>query len=137
MSRSVLNGLSRVLLLTPTERAHLFRLAGLDLPADPGPPRPVDPTLRRLVAVLQPHPAYVVNPWWCVLAHNPAYDNLLGGLAQRPPAERNTLWLTFTDRATRGSSSTGTARPASSSASCATTSPATPTTPAAPAWSPT
>lgn len=97
VSRQVLDSLARVLALDPPERVHLFTLAGLAPPAEgAGPPLAHD-TLRRLVHALQPNPAYVVTAWWDILAYNDTYAGLVGGLDQRPPAERNSLWLTFTD----------------------------------------
>ncbi|KAA9165591.1 helix-turn-helix domain-containing protein [Amycolatopsis acidicola] len=97
VSRQVIDSLARTLRMPPPERTYLFTLAGLALPAeDPGRPH-VDGMLRRLVGTLQPNPAYVINPWWDILCHNEAYGALLGGLDHRPAAERNGLWLLFTD----------------------------------------
>ncbi len=97
VSRPVVGSLARALRLTAAERAHLFTLAGLALPpADPAPPV-VEPTLTRLVDALHPHPAYVASAWWDVLACNDAYAGMIGGLAHRPPAERNVLWITFVE----------------------------------------
>jgi transcriptional regulator with XRE-family HTH domain len=94
VSRQVIASLARVLELSPTERAHVFTLAGLAPP--PADPRP-DPALERLVRALHPNPAYVANPWWDLVSYNDAYASLFGGLRQRPPAERNILWITFTE----------------------------------------
>jgi transcriptional regulator with XRE-family HTH domain len=97
VSRPVADSLARALRLSAAERAHLFTLAGLALPpADPAPPV-VEPTLARLVDTLHPHPAYVASLWWDVLACNDAYASLIGGLGHRPVAERNILWITFTE----------------------------------------
>jgi hypothetical protein len=96
VSRQVIASLARELRLTRAEREHLFTLAGLALPAErPGSAR-VDDTLGRLVAALSPNPAYVINPWWDILACNDAYA-ALSGLGDRPPAERNILWLMFAE----------------------------------------
>jgi transcriptional regulator with XRE-family HTH domain len=97
VSRQVIDSLARVLRMAPPERAHLFTLAGLVLPTESTGRPQVDDTLRRLVHTLHPNPAYVVNPWWDLLVYNDAYAALLGGLDDRPPAERNSLWLTFTE----------------------------------------
>jgi transcriptional regulator with XRE-family HTH domain len=97
VSRQVIDSLARELRLTAPEREHLFTLAGLAVPAEHHGPVRVDATLRRLVDTLSPNPAYVINPWWDVLACNDVYDALLGGLTCRPPAERNILWVNFTD----------------------------------------
>jgi transcriptional regulator with XRE-family HTH domain len=97
VSRPVVDSLARALRLSPAERAHLFALAGLARP--PGEPAPVvvEPMLARLVDSLHPNPAYVATPWWDLLACNDAYASLIGGLEQRPAAERNILWITFTE----------------------------------------
>jgi transcriptional regulator with XRE-family HTH domain len=102
VSRQVIDSLARVLRLPPGDRAHLFTLAGLALP--PGEPGPVelDVTLRRLVHELNPRPACVISLWWDLLGWNQAYAALIGGLDHRPPAERNSLWLTFTEDRSRG-----------------------------------
>jgi transcriptional regulator with XRE-family HTH domain len=97
VSRQVINSLARVLRLSETEREHVFTLAGLALPAVAPHPWKVDPLLARLVHELHPKPAYVMNPWWDLLVYNNAYASLLGGLDQRPQAERNILWITFTE----------------------------------------
>jgi transcriptional regulator with XRE-family HTH domain len=96
VSRQVVESLARVLRMTPPERQHLFTVAGLALPAQTAGPPEVDDTLRRLVQTLDPNPAFVINPWWDLLAYNEAYSFLHGGLDARPPAERNVLWLFFT-----------------------------------------
>ncbi|MEV7284720.1 helix-turn-helix transcriptional regulator [Streptomyces sp. NPDC093252] len=107
VSRQVIESLARALRLAPAERAHLLTLAGLALPPVAPPSRTVDPLLRRLVRELHPRPAYVMNPWWDLLAYNEAYAELLGGLGglggldQRPEGERNVLWITFVE--SRGS----------------------------------
>jgi transcriptional regulator with XRE-family HTH domain len=97
VSRQVLTSLARVLRMAPAERAHLFTLAGLALPAESTARPQVDETLRRLIDTLHPNPAYVINPWWDLIVYNDAYAALLGGLDDRPPTERNSLWLAFTD----------------------------------------
>jgi len=95
VSRQVIESLARVLRMAPAEREHLFTVAGLALPAQASGPPEVDDGLRRLVQTLDPSPAFVVNPWWDLLAYNQAYSVLHGGLDARPPAERNVLWLFF------------------------------------------
>jgi transcriptional regulator with XRE-family HTH domain len=95
VSRQVIESLARVLRMGPAEREHLFTVAGLALPAQTAGPPQVDDTLRRLIQTLDPNPAFVVNPWWDLLAYNQAYSVLHGGLDGRPPAERNVLWLFF------------------------------------------
>jgi transcriptional regulator with XRE-family HTH domain len=100
VSRQVVNSLARALRLPATDRAHLFTLAGLALPAQSSDSHAVDPLLARLVHEFLPKPAYVMNQWWDLLAYNEMYADFLGGLDHRPPAERNIMWITFTE--TRG-----------------------------------
>lgn len=98
VSRQVIEALARALRLGRDDRDMLFTLAGLALPtAAPEPPQ-VNDALRRLVQTMQPNPAYVTNVWWDVLACNDMYAELLGGYDERPVAERNILWLTFTQK---------------------------------------
>ncbi|MFF4776006.1 helix-turn-helix transcriptional regulator [Microtetraspora fusca] len=96
VSRQVLESLSRALRLTPAERSHLFALAEAPLPAEPARRMPVNPTLRALVETLDPNPAHVINQSWDLLAYNRAYADLVGGLADLPDEERNSIWLLFT-----------------------------------------
>ncbi len=101
VSRGVFARLAEALRLTAAERAYLFALAGLQVPAEAGPRDEVDDVLRRLLTTLDPNPAYVVNPWWDMLAYNRAYAALLGGLDHRPAGERNLLWLVSADKTVR------------------------------------
>ncbi|GAA2234523.1 helix-turn-helix transcriptional regulator [Promicromonospora sukumoe] len=102
VSRQVVEAIARALRLGRDDREVLFTLAGLALPPAVPEPVQVSDTLRRLVQTMQPNPAYVTNPWWDVLACNDMYAELLGGYEQRPVAERNVLWLTFTQNRSRG-----------------------------------
>ena len=51
--------------------------------------------LERLVASLEPQPAYVLGPAWQFLAWNPAQERLFPHLHTLPETERNLLWLVF------------------------------------------
>lgn len=101
VSRQVFDRLAQALRMSPAERGILFALAGLQAPAETGFPREVDGLLLRLLDTLDPNPAYILNPWWDILAYNRGFDALLGGLDHRPPAERNLLWLVAADPAVR------------------------------------
>ena len=100
VSRDVLSAIARSLRLTGAERRHLFGLAGHMLPAGRSlePPSPV---LRALVEALDPDPAYVLSPSSDLIAWNRATEALLGEVGRLDAAERNTMWLLFTDPATR------------------------------------
>ena len=91
-SDQVLLALSRALELTPSERDHLFQLAGVTqpVPAD----GPVDDETVALVHGLLPHVAFVLGPRFDVVAHNRAAELIMGDLMARPPQRRNLLlWL--------------------------------------------
>lgn len=97
VSAAFLDNLARVLKLDSAERRHLFLLAHERPPAEPGKTWCVVPALvRRLMNDLDPHPAYVLNLRWDVLAFNPSADALFA-FSAHPPHRRNFLWLLFTD----------------------------------------
>ncbi|WP_029145271.1 helix-turn-helix transcriptional regulator [Microbacterium luticocti] len=94
-SRQVLSAVADALALTEAERAYVLSLAGY------APPRPahVEPApahVQRLMDAL-PHPAYALAPDWGLAGWNAAYQRLYPRVADVPPAERNLLWLVFTD----------------------------------------
>ncbi|MDT0342332.1 helix-turn-helix transcriptional regulator [Streptomyces litchfieldiae] len=97
-SAAVLDGLARALRLNDDERDHLYHLAR----ATPAPPRrPADPhvdqPLRRLLDLLDPVPAYVLNGRLDVLAWNRMGAALITDFSQLPPERRNMLWFAFRD----------------------------------------
>ncbi|MER8043098.1 helix-turn-helix domain-containing protein [Streptomyces sp. NPDC094032] len=103
VSPQVLDALAGALLLDPTERAHLFALAGQ---ADPHPEAPcptVTPALRRLLDQLEPVPAAVQNSRFDFLAHNRTFGRLFCDLDALPREDRNSLWLAFTNEEFRAS----------------------------------
>jgi transcriptional regulator with XRE-family HTH domain len=105
VSAGVLDALARGLRLDTAERAHLFTLAGLVAGAEPPPPPRVTPALRTLLVALEPHPAYVLDRAWNIVAWNAAELALFPDLARSSPdglavpdgAAPNLLELTFTD----------------------------------------
>ncbi|MDO5624883.1 MAG: helix-turn-helix transcriptional regulator [Pseudomonadota bacterium] len=97
VSATFLDNLARVLKLDAAERRHLFLLAHDRLPAEPAKTWCVVPPLvLRLMHELAPHAAWVLNLRWDVLAFNAPADALFG-FARHAPAQRNLLWLLFTD----------------------------------------
>ncbi|MFF9429354.1 MmyB family transcriptional regulator [Streptomyces sp. NPDC004288] len=103
VSPQVLDALAGALLLDPTERSHLFALAGA---ADPHPETPcpvVTPTLRRLLDQLEPVPAAIQNSRYDFLAHNRTFGRLFCDLDALPREDRNSLWLAFTNEDFRAS----------------------------------
>ncbi|MFF9451735.1 MmyB family transcriptional regulator [Streptomyces flaveolus] len=96
VSVQVLDALARALLLDPTERAHLFRLAGA---VDPTPATvcpSISPAVRALLEQFEPYPACVQNSRYDILAHNRTYGLLLCDLDAVPPEDRNCMILSFT-----------------------------------------
>lgn len=91
-SDQVLGAIAAALALDPSEKDHLFRLAGRT-PADE-----VEETLPAEVAavpgLLQPNPAYIIGPTYDVLAHNEAAAELFPVLQGEHP---NFVRWTFTD----------------------------------------
>ncbi|MET7272375.1 helix-turn-helix domain-containing protein [Streptomyces flaveolus] len=96
VSVQVLDALARALLLDPTERAHLFQLAGA---VDPTPATvcpSISPAVRALLERFEPYPACVQNSRYDILAHNRTYGLLLCDLDAVPPEDRNCMILSFT-----------------------------------------
>jgi transcriptional regulator with XRE-family HTH domain len=100
VSRQVLESLARALRLSQAERQHLFSLAGEPLSAE-RTVAPPSPALQRLVDVLNPNPAYLLNECWDLLAWNDAEAGLIGDPAALAEFERNIIWLVFTQPAMR------------------------------------
>ncbi|WP_420719153.1 helix-turn-helix transcriptional regulator [Streptomyces sp. WM6386] len=103
VSVQVLDALARSLLLDPSERAHLFQLAGA---ADPTPATScpsVTPALRQLIEQMEPLPACVQNSRYDILAHNRTYGLLLCDLDAVPPEDRNCMVLCYTNEEWAGS----------------------------------
>lgn len=91
-SDQVLSALSRALLLSPSEREHLFVLAGVAPPAADA--EGLDDETAALVDGLLPHVAFVLSPRFDVLAHNRAAALIMGDLVSAPVERRNVLlWL--------------------------------------------
>ncbi|MEU9075357.1 helix-turn-helix transcriptional regulator [Kitasatospora sp. NPDC048538] len=96
VSAQVLDAVARALLLDPSERAHLFTLAGADDPAPVVDCPSVTPSIRLVLDQLAPCPAGVINTRYDVLAYNAQYTGIVGDLAELAPEDRNLLWLAFT-----------------------------------------
>ncbi|MEV7070461.1 helix-turn-helix domain-containing protein [Streptomyces sp. NPDC093990] len=96
VSVQVLDALARALLLDPTERSHLFQLAGA---VDPTPATvcpSITPAVRRVLEQLEPLPACVQNSRYDILAYNRTYGLLLCDLDAVPPEDRNCMILSYT-----------------------------------------
>jgi transcriptional regulator with XRE-family HTH domain len=102
VSVEVLDALGRVLCLDPVEQAYLAELAGHHARrADPVANPPVPGWATRLLAVLDPVPAYLLGPTWDYLAWNEAQADLFPTLTILEPADRNLVWAMFARPETR------------------------------------
>jgi transcriptional regulator with XRE-family HTH domain len=97
-SDAVLDSLARALKLDVDERTHLFALAGRAASAHGADPlADVRPGLLRLLAAVEPLPAFIVGPWLDLLAWNPTASALFCGFERRQPEARNMARLIFLD----------------------------------------
>jgi hypothetical protein len=97
-SLDVFEAVARALKLSHAERTHLILLGrGEDAPAAQPPCERATPAIRRLIASLEPSPAYLVGRRWDYLAWNRGSTALFGDFGRLPPAARNHLWQLFTD----------------------------------------
>lgn len=101
-SAQVLENLARALKLTLNERRYVFLLAGQPLPAyDVPEAEHASPELQRMLAELDPVPAYVVGRRRDYLAWNCAADLLLTISTPTPPYDHNSIWQLFTRPSTQ------------------------------------
>ncbi|ALV35822.1 XRE family transcriptional regulator [Streptomyces sp. CdTB01] len=103
VSVQVLDALARTLKLDPTERAHLFQLAGA---VDPTPALTcpsVTPGLRAMLEQLEPYAASIQNSRYDILAHNRVLGLLLCDLSTVAPEDRNCVLLSYTNQEWRDS----------------------------------
>jgi transcriptional regulator with XRE-family HTH domain len=98
-SRQVLDAIARTLRLTEAEQAYLLSLAGYSVPAPSAcevvrsASAQVQPLLDGMGDLL----AYVVGPDWQVVGWTSAFEAVYPTFATAEQAERNALWLFFTD----------------------------------------
>ncbi|MHA6759900.1 helix-turn-helix transcriptional regulator [Streptacidiphilus sp. PAMC 29251] len=95
-SEQVLAAIARTLKLDGVEKAHLFRLAGLQ-PAQPAlDDCPFTPELQSVLDALCPLPTAISNSRYDILRWNAAYEALFPGLVRGEGARCNSLWSTAT-----------------------------------------
>ena len=94
-STQVVEALSRALRLSPDERAHLFRLAGLVAPGSDTAAGYITPSVQRLLDRLTGTPVAVYDAHWTLLVTNPPYTALMGDSSGWRGNERNAVWRNF------------------------------------------
>lgn len=97
-SRQVLESVARVLRLTAAETSYLLALGGYT-PTPSAEVSTLDQVPEHLQRLLDSfdYPAFVVAPDWGIAGWNRAYQGLYERIATVQAAERNLLWLIFTD----------------------------------------
>jgi transcriptional regulator with XRE-family HTH domain len=98
-SRQVVDSLARTLRLSHAEHAYLSALAGHSAPQPAEDPSPgtVPAHIQRLLDALADYPALVIAQDWAILAWNDVYAAVYPNVARVAVADRNFLWLLFTD----------------------------------------
>ena len=96
-SEQVLQAISRTLQLDNDERAHLLTLAGVTHTVSAEECDAVNEATLRLIEQLEPFPACIQTAKYDLVAYNRPYAHLIGDLDAKPAADRNCMWLAFTD----------------------------------------
>ena len=100
VSSRVLGAIAQALQLEPSERAHLFRLAGQTPPAAQTVPPAISTRLQSVLDSWDPYPAQIAGRRRDILAWNRASDAIYGW-SRFPEDERNSMRVLFLDPATR------------------------------------
>ena len=100
VSSQVLGAIAQALQLEPSERAHLFRLAGQTPPAAQTGPPAISTRLQSVLDSWDPYPAQIAGRRRDILAWNRASDAIYGW-SRFPEGERNSMRVLFLDPATR------------------------------------
>jgi len=98
-SRQVVDSLARTLRLSHAEHVYLSALAGHSAPHPTEDPSPgtAPAHVQRLLDAFAEYPALAITPDWAIVAWNAAYAGLYPNVATVDAADRNFLWLLFTD----------------------------------------
>ena len=100
-SRQVIDAIARTLRLSPAEHEYVLRLSGHGEASSPGAAEAMPAHVQRLLDALGPSPSYAITATWSIVGWNEAYERLYPGVAAAASADRNLLWLVFTDPAVR------------------------------------
>jgi transcriptional regulator with XRE-family HTH domain len=100
-SAEMLDNLARVLRLDGIERVQLFQLALRDPVLDSKPKaQRISPLLKQMLDQMEDLPAFILGPRWDLPAWNFAAAAFFG-FPRMAAAERNFLWMFFTDSTLR------------------------------------
>jgi hypothetical protein len=97
VSPEVLASLARALGLSDAEHTHLFALAGYLRNGDSLSAVTVTDSLRTLLKLLEPHPAYLLDRCWNIVAWNQGEERLFPKLTTFTDNAPNLLELVFLD----------------------------------------
>lgn len=95
-SPQLLGALANALRLTPEERDHLHRIAGVAPPPPTVVPRLVTPGVQRLIDRLGDVPLGVFSATWDILLWNDLWAALTGDPSDRRGLDANLVWRHFT-----------------------------------------
>ncbi|SNR52762.1 Helix-turn-helix domain-containing protein [Haloechinothrix alba] len=97
-SRQVVDALARTMRMSAAEHAYVLHLTGHGFAhSGEGPTRTAPEHVQRLLDALTTSPAYAITHDWSIVAWNQAYERFYPRIAETSPANRNLLWLIFTD----------------------------------------
>ena len=97
-SRQVLDSIARVLRLSPAERSYVLALGGhAPLPGSGASTIEAMPAHLQALLDAWDFPAFAVAPNWAIAGWNSPYQALYSRISAVDPADRNLLWLVFTD----------------------------------------
>jgi transcriptional regulator with XRE-family HTH domain len=94
-SEQLIEALARALRLSGPERAHLFRLGGLQPPGRGTVPTYLTPSVQRVLDRLTNTPVAVFDATWTLLVANPPYAALMGDTTGWHGHQRNAVWRNF------------------------------------------
>lgn len=92
-----MDALARTLHLSRAEHAYILRLTGhVAEPVNESSSVVLPPQVQRLLDAVAA-PAFALTPHWRLLGWNRSYEVFYPGVANAADADRNLLWLVFTD----------------------------------------
>lgn len=98
-STQVVGALARALQLSPVERDHAYRLAGLLPPPDGVISRHMSAGVQRVLARLREFPVGVFTADWTLLTWTPAWTVLIGDPSHRTDEQRSLIRAVFCEGA--------------------------------------